>query len=55
MKRTNKQIKLSLEYAHSTDFLDLFFGFSGEKLGLDDDGLFGKNSFAQNLVEALES
>lgn len=44
---------LSSQDTRSTNRLDLFFSNSGEEFSLDNDGLFGKNTFAQHFVEAL--
>jgi len=44
---------LSSQDTRSTNRLDLFFSNSGEEFSLDNDGLFGENTFAQHFVEAL--
>lgn len=43
---------LSREDTGSTDSLDLFLSLSGEKPGLDDNGLLGQSALAQNLEES---
>jgi len=44
---------LRFQDTHSSDFLDLLFGFPGKELGFHNDRLLGKNTLSEDFVVSL--